>query len=268
MENEKGKLPLVLSGNNYPNISYKPGEITFNDFDRYLAACKEVAEIVSETEVNESSVKTAKKIVAEAHKVADKLNEQRKAVKRELMAPVKAFEDQVKVLTTIIDDAERDVRIQIRALDEKERDEKKKAIKELWSKRIELYDVKHFDNAFESWLEPKHLNKSVSMKAVEDDMTAWLEKTQADLDVINLMDAKSEILPFYGTCFNLTASLASLEAKKQREKAAKEAEEAMNKEAKKRFFTVIEIYDANEALMAEKLLDDAGITYVYHVLEI
>ena len=112
-------------------------------------------------------------------------------MKKAILQNYDVFEKQVKEIVGIIDDADKEVRAKVKDLDEAEREKKKAAIYELWLKRIPAYDydllMAVLPNAFDRWLAPKHLNKTTSMKSIEADMTAWIQKTITEINTLKDM---------------------------------------------------------------------------------
>ena len=117
-------------------ITYAPATIEFNEFGEYKRRAMEVAEYISSITLTEDNVKEVKGTLADARKLVNALEDRRKAIKKEVMAPYKVFESQVKEITGIIDEADAQLRAQLREMEEREREEKQKTLQQLWDGRF------------------------------------------------------------------------------------------------------------------------------------
>ena len=87
------------------SIDVKKGSIDFNDFEEVKQKAIQISEYVSSIEVTEESLKDAKKILAESNKVVKRLEDKRIAIKKEILEPYTMFENQVKEIKAIFDEA-------------------------------------------------------------------------------------------------------------------------------------------------------------------
>lgn len=190
------------------DIEYTTGVVKFNNFENYLKQAKEVAKYIDSVELTDANVKQCKSDLAAARKVVNQLDQVRKQVKKDLLKPYQPFEKQVKQLQKVIDDADKRLREEVKLLEEVERNEKEEAIKEVFDKRIAMYDIKdYWSNPFDLFLTPQHLNKTVSMAKVEKDMTSWMESVQKDLDTIQSMDDADMIMTDYIMTLDLNEAI-------------------------------------------------------------
>lgn len=173
------------------DVTYEAAKVEFPAYEEYKEKAYAVAEYVYQMDVTEENIKEAKATLAKARKLTDKLTRARIDMKKEILASYTEFEAKVKEITDIIGDADKETRAKVKDLEEKERQQKKAAIYELWLKRIPAYDYDLLNavlpDAFEKWLNPKHLNKTTSMKSIEADMTAWIQKTLTDIETVKGM---------------------------------------------------------------------------------
>lgn len=190
-------------------VVYAPAKIDFPGFEEYKLAASEIAEYINGIELTQDNVKEVKKVLADARKVTDGLNKRRIEIKKAINSEYSEFEVMVKDLCTIIDDADHKLRDKVKVIEEAEREEKKKKILELWNKRVTHYTINnYFPDAWELWLNPVHLNKSVSMKSVEADMTDWLEETEGAFNVLSGMD--DEYTVEYIGCLDLKTAIQNV----------------------------------------------------------
>jgi len=173
------------------DVTYDIPQVNFPAYEEYKEKARAVAEYIYNMEPTEENIKETKATLAKARKLTDKLNRARIDMKKAILQNYTTFEQQVKEITGIIDDADKEIRAKVKDMEEAEREKKKAAIHELWLKRIPAYDYDLLNavlpNAFDRWLTPKHLNKSTSMKSIEADMTAWIQKTLTDIETAKSM---------------------------------------------------------------------------------
>lgn len=173
------------------DVTYEVPQVNFPAYEEYKEKAYAVAEHIFHMDVTEENIKEAKQTLAKSRKLTDRLDRARIDMKKDILRNYTAFERQVKEIIAIIDDADREVRSKVKDLEEEERRKKKEVIYELWLKRIPAYDHDLLEavlpNAFDRWLTPKHLNKSMTMKAIESDMTAWIQKTITEITTLKGM---------------------------------------------------------------------------------
>lgn len=198
------------------DVTFTSAMVNFNEFEYYKAQCEKVAEYISSLVLTDDNVKDVKKDLAAARKITDALNSKRIEVKKIILTDYMTFEAQVKELQNIIKGAEDSLRSKVRELEEEERSQKKEQIKAIWGKRWQMCGLSQYldcDKVFEEyWLKPQHLNKSTSIKAVEKDMTAWMDSTDKDLETVESMD--DEYLVEYLSCLDLAESIKAINFRK------------------------------------------------------
>ena len=191
------------------DVTYEAAKVEFPAYEEYKEKAYAVAEYIYQMDVTPENIKEAKGTLAKARKLTDKLSRARIDMKKEILASYTTFEAQVKEIVGIIDDADKEVRAKVKDLDEAERQKKRDMIHELWLKRIPAYDYELMTtvlpDAFERWLKPKHLNKTTTMKSVEEDMTAWLQKTLTEIST--LQDMGDEYLEAYSYTGDMAAAI-------------------------------------------------------------
>lgn len=211
---------LILDG----DIQFRPAEIQFPRFEELKTHALELAGRIAVVEVTEENVKAVKKDLAQVRKLTTELNNRRKLIKAEILKDYSTFESQIKEIDGIISEAEEVVREQVRTIDEAERDRKHDAIREIWDKRIGQYSISAYGDYFERWLQPSHLNKTASMKSVEDDMVRWLEDRQRDIFTLQSMD--DEYLVEYIDSLDLASAIAAVNHRHEIRSVMNEDEES------------------------------------------
>lgn len=238
------------------DIIYEVPKVEFPAYEEYKEKAEAVAEYIRSMEVTEETVKETKQTLAKARKLTDRISRIRIDMKKELLKNYTAFESQVKEIVRIVDDADLELRTKVRELEENERKQKEGQIRELWIKRIEPYPLilTIMPDAFDRWISPKHLNKTMSMNAVEKDMTAWIEKTYNDMNTALSMGA--EYAAAYGWQGDLAKAIEVVNAQKETVKNIEGAEE--EEEAKETFI----VYGKKDIELTKMLLNDHDINYV------
>lgn len=204
--NDLNNLEIIEKQN---DVTYEVPQVNFPAYEEYKEKAYAVAEYIYNMEATEENIKETKKTLAKARKLTDRLNQARVNMKKEILKNYNVFEGQVKEIIGIIDDADKEVRAKVKDMEEAERQRKKEAIHELWLKRIPAYDYDLLNtvlpNAFDRWLTPKHLNKGTSMKSIETEMTAWIQKTLTD--IYTLKDMGDDYLEAYSYTGDMAAAI-------------------------------------------------------------
>lgn len=161
------------------------GKISFPEYERLRSEAVEVAERVASMDVTEDNIKETKKILAKVNKSVKRLEDNRIAIKKEMLKPYNEFEVLVKEIVSIVKDADGSVRDKVRELEEVERQNKEIEIKALWNLRSPAYE---FDFVtFDDFMEPAFLLKSATVSKTEEAMVDFLERINSDLKVIDYM---------------------------------------------------------------------------------
>ena len=162
----------------------------------------------------------AKKDRANLRKFVTALENKRKEIKRQVMQPYTAFEEQEKELIGIVDQAIGNIDIQIKGYEEATRQEKLEKIKGIYSKTIgDLDRTVPFEKIYkDSWL-----NVSTTLKSITTEIAEIRDKVDSDLKVINadtspyVFEMKEEYLK----AFDLNAAM--MKKQKLEETAKKKA---------------------------------------------
>lgn len=237
------------------DVSYDIPAVRFPAYEEYKEKAGLVAEYINSMEVSEDTIKETKTVLAKARKLTDRLNRARIDMKKDLLKNYTVFESQVKEIVGIVDDADRELRGKVRELENIERENKKQIIKEIWDKRVQtLPDLTtYFPDAFERWLSPAHLNKSVSLKYIEKDMTEWLKDVSTELDTARKLG--DEYLTEYIRLGDLNRAIETV-------KARAEVSTLIQKEdtdkTPKAIFIITGTKDIN---LTERLLKENEISY-------
>jgi len=236
-------------------IDIVQGKVSFPGYHDLKAQAEMIAGKISEMEVTEENIKDVKKTLAKVNKSVKALNDERIRVKKELTAPYEAFAEQVKEIETIVKSADEMVRSQVREMEEQERQQKKETLRGVFERRIEHYEyAKIF--TFDEWLEPGHLNKSLSLTKAEEQMVEWLEQRERDIKILHGMQDRDELLQVYRVCQDVSMTIEEVEQKK---KALQEMK-AVWDEAEQQVF-MIKVFGKKDLMLAQVLLKENDIEF-------
>ena len=127
------------------------------------------------------TISIAKQDRATLNKVSEAINNEKKRIKNELLKPYVDFENKCKELMSIVDDASKTIDKQVKDFEEKEQNEKKEQIKVVFDSYVGDYkDLILFDLIFN----PKWLNKTYSMKKIEEEINHLIVKATDDMKVL------------------------------------------------------------------------------------
>jgi len=245
---------------NVEEITVWQGKIDFARFEELKEEALELSELIRSVVVNEETVKQSKKLLAEVNKSLKDLEDRRIAIKRLLMEPYQDFELKVKEIVGIVKEADQVVRDQVKALEEAERSEKQNVIMDLFSKRIKHYSFRDlFD--FHDFFRSKHLNKSMSIDAVENEIIEFLERIARDLKAIENMPDPEAVLSHYLEVKDIAAAI-TLHGQAEAQKRRIEASKAIPKdESKIGYLVSIAVGDKKELALIEMFLNEHEVNY-------
>ena len=138
----------------------------------------------------EETIKEAKKDKANLNKLRTAIEDERKRIKKQCMAPYQEFEKQVKEIVVLIDKPIALIDKQIKEVDEQKKAEKKEKIIQIYKENIgNLKDIFPFKRIFKD----EYLNASKSMKSITEEITTVISKAKGDIKVIEELDTKYEL---------------------------------------------------------------------------
>lgn len=238
-------------------VQVSPGTVTFEGYETLKQQAQELANEIKQVQVTDENIKENKKMLAAVNKRVKELSDRRVLIKKQIMEPYNAFEEQVKQITDTVKEADTLVRNQVKELEEQERQQKENQIREIFDKRICQYPFKNIFT-FDDFITPKHLNKSTSLKSVEEQMVDWLEKIDSDFQVIQGLDNKHDVLMEYKDTKDLGVAMNNI---KQHEEHKQQLEDAVPKKASKQQQFVITLTDEKDLKMVEMFMEQNQINY-------
>lgn len=185
----------------------------------------------------DETIKDAKSDRALLNKFKTALEDKRKEVKKQCLEPYNQFEKQIKELVAIIDEPVKLIGEQITEFEDREKAEKHEQI-------TKLFDKAGFQSfvTLEQIYDPKWLNKSVSLKSIEEELTNTVYRIGHDVTTINsLKEYSFEALEHYKKTLDLASAiaegqrLADIQKRKlEHEAEVKAREELAKKQAEER----------------------------------
>ena len=202
-----------------------PKVINFN-FDDQKAWLEERLEHYNNIVVTEDTIREGKADRAALNKLKEAIETRRKEYKKEWNAPLAAFEAKVKELVALIDKPIGAIDTQLKAYEEKCRQEKQLEINEAYAANVpeSLKDIIPLA-AIQS---AKWLNAATTMKSVLKEIAERVKRTEADMMVLDTVEDeyKSAVREAYIRTLDIAAAMeqknvlqAAAEAFKQREAA-------------------------------------------------
>lgn len=179
----------------------------------------------------EETIKEAKKDRANLNKLKNAFEDERKRIKKLCMAPYDEFEKQVKELVALIDEPIRLIDNQIKEVEKKRRDEKRKEVEALFP----TIGFQAFVTLDMIWDE-KWLNATVPMAKVEEQMKSRMYQIGDDVFTIHgLPEFGFEAMEVYKKTLDLTKAIQEGQrlSEIQKRKAAYEEEQRKKEEAAK-----------------------------------
>lgn len=181
----------------------------------------------------DDNIKEAKTDRANLNKFIKALEDKRKEVKKMMLEPYSQFEIQVKELVAIIGDANLNIDSQVKAYEQKKRNEKLEKVKKIYEDTIgssELKDILTWDKVFKE----SYLNVSTTQKTIINEMEDLRDRVAYDLGVINTDtgEYQFEMKEAYLKSFSMTEAMAVKQQFEEnaRRKAEYEAQRKANEE--------------------------------------
>lgn len=173
---------------------------------------------------DETMIAEAKSDTANLNKLKKTLSDERISRKKDYMKPFEKFEEQIKELCGMIDEATSGIKAQLDEYEQKRVEEKRTAIRELFSEIAAEYDCLDFIT-LEKVYNQKWENKTATDKTIATEITAVFEKAVNDLEIISKMPNYSfEAKEAYKASLDLNKALAEGERMAQIAEAKKQAE--------------------------------------------
>lgn len=248
------------------NVANVP-TVEFPEYDKLLDDVTKLADEMKRTVVTEDSIKHYKKLLAQTRREFKQVDDERKRVKREIMAPYEDLNNKVKTLQNILKEGERALDTQIKAFRDIERAKKWETIEE---------QFKMFRNGYQAptWLTfdmfkqeyPSLANASTSSTVISDSLRMFFERFDNDYEQLKqwypVRTERTSILAVYAN-----NGLDLMDAVKQYESVRAEGMRLQELEVEDKIEIVLDgqykTYEEEYAVVKVKVsdLDEMGVPY-------
>lgn len=262
MENELMKENEMT--NAIQEIQVVQGSVVFGAYEELKKQASNLASQIMTVEVNDDNVKLSKKLLATVNKRVKELEDKRISIKKVMLEPYVDFENQVKEIVQIVRDADAHVRNQVKELEEQEREKKHFALQDIFDKRKKMYSFGELLDFTNSFLQQRHLNKTVSIESVEKEMVQFFEQHQKDLTVIEKMDDSGALYSHYLNCFDLGSALTLWNEEKERQAQIERNLKVVKLQPTEKeigFLVSVKVYNQKELKLLERILQENEFEY-------
>lgn len=214
------------------NVVLNAGSIITNT-EEIKEQLSEMMEQYKNALFTEESKQIAKDELAALRKLKKKVDDRRKEVKAQCMAPYEAFEKEVKQLHAIIDEP-------IALIDNQLKEMEAERIRKKRLQIRELYDEVVGDAAeylpYEKIYGEKWDNSGTTIKKIREAMEEMVVKTASELSVLqnSVSDVRDEALEMYKKDHDLAKALSYINTYEANKKKALEAEEKRREQEEER----------------------------------
>lgn len=180
------------------------------NFDETKAWLTENLEPLRTMAVTPESMSQCKQYRASIRKVSARIDESRKLAKAAAMEAYSDFEAKCKELTALCDEAANALDVQIKAMENAVKEEKRLRLMDYFAKVVgDMAEWISFDDCFN----PKWLNTTYAESTAQADMCAAIDRCRADLNAIRALHSEFEttLLDEYTRTRNISAVLVKNE---------------------------------------------------------
>lgn len=220
-------------------VRQQAGTIEWN-YEELKAALQERMDLYKDAVVTEEGKNLAKKEVAALRNMKKAIDEKRKDVKKQCLEPYDEFNAKVMALMTIIDEPINLIDSQVKAFDEKRREQRRAAIQKIYGEVIgNVTEYLPLERIYNS----KWENVTTSVKSIREDMEKIVADTKAAVLAISSMqsDAVPKALDMYMHDLNMAAAVAYVnDYEKQKTEILQMEEQRRQEEAEKQRLAEIE----------------------------
>lgn len=196
-----------------------PESISFN-YEELKTMLTEKVNTYETLVYSDEQINLAKKDKANLNKLKKALNDERIRREKEYMQPFNDFKAKINELIKIIDEPVKVIDKQIKSYDEQKKQEKQDKIIETWKQtdKPDWLSLAMIENA-------KWLNASVSMKSIQEEISAKVEQIKNDLATLqNLPEFGFEAVEIYKSTLDVNRALNEAQKMSQIAKAKAEHE--------------------------------------------
>ena len=220
----------------------------FNNYDFVKQQVLDFVEKYNNVIVSEEVVDSAKRDRATLNNVAKALNSKRIDIEKKFKEQFEPFKAQVNSLIEPIEKASKNIDIQIKGFEEREKEQKYNSIKEYFESVIgDLKDIVKFEMIYDV----KWLNKNPTIKNIQEIINQMIKHIQTDFEILNKEEKATYLKDFYlNNKFDLSLTMQEKARIEAREKQLKELEEKKVKEQQEQMQKLAEQF--NQQSIEEK----------------
>lgn len=224
--------------------------VTITNYEELKKELIEKTNLYKSIVYTEETIKDAKTDRANLNKLEKAINDEKIRVKNQFLKPYEDFETKCKELMAMVKDASTNIDNQIKTFESKQDEEKGKKIREIYEQYVGEYkDLIGFSLIFND----RWLNKTYTLKKVEDDINHIFSKISMDLGTIEgqIEDATllKQVKDFYFQNLDKVDALSLALNEKNRIIESQKKIEKIEKETKK---IVEQIKEENAELEYER----------------
>ena len=222
--------------------------VIFNNYDFVKQQVLDFVEKYNNVIVSEEVVDSAKRDRAALNNVAKALNNKRIDIEKKFKEQFEPFKAQVNSLIEPIEKASKNIDIQIKGFEEREKEQKYNSIKEYFESVIGgLKDIVKFEMIYDV----KWLNKNPTIKNIQEIINQMIKHIQTDFEILNKEEKATYLKDFYlNNKFDLSLTMQEKARIEAREKQLKELEEKKVKEQQEQMQKLAEQF--NQQSIEEK----------------
>lgn len=237
------------------------------NFDETKAWLTENLEPLRTMAVTPESMSQCKQYRASIRRVGDRIDESRKLAKAAALEAYRGFETKCKELTALCDEAANALDVQIKAMENAVKEEKRLRLMDYFAKTVgDMAEWISFDDCFN----PKWQNATYAESTAQADMCAAIDRCRADLNAIRALGSEfeTELLAEYRTSRNIgtvlmkNSTLTRLKAEEnERKRREAEAAEAKKEQCFKMYAMPPEMCQQQAAPLDPVLICDEPVGY-------
>lgn len=222
--------------------------VIFNNYDFVKQQVLDFVEKYNNVIVSEEAVDSAKRDRATLNNVAKALNNKRIDIEKKFKEQFEPFKAQVNSLIEPIEKASKNIDIQIKGFEEREKEQKYNSIKEYFESVIgDLKDIVKFEMIYDI----KWLNKNPTIKNIQETINQMIKHIKTDFEILNKEEKATYLKDFYlNNKFDLSLTMQEKARIEAREKQLKELEEKKVKEQQEQMQKLAEQF--NQQSIEEK----------------
>ena len=213
-------------------VKQELGTIHFN-YEEIKANLSAKMELYKDATFTEDSKQMAKKEVATLRKIKAAIDTKRKEVKAKCLKPYEDFEIKANELMSLVDEPIQLIDKQVKAFEEKTRQEKVEKIHSIYAECIEdMGDYLPLQKIYNK----KWENKATALKSIKEDLTAVVSSTKLAVQTIRSMqsDAVPKALEKYKQTLDMAGAITYInQYEQQKLEIEKRAQEQQRMEAER-----------------------------------